>query len=289
MPLKGSLSRPPAFSGDSSPLRIPPGSTSPGSFSRPPTPMHFSGQIPHQVTLGAQRESSSPTLPQSRLPGLLPGAPRGIQRTLPSTPASSLLSISQLRRVPGTHPPTCSNSGALHWGVGGVEKRRKTSPSPTPGWTNQRGSIPEGRGGGLGLCKAAAEIPVRGRQRQQETGKRLDKRPGKQDPEMGEGAQRDLGRESRKPGRAERDPGKERRDPREGTQRPGRAESRGKEHRDPAREDRETPGGVADGRETPGLLGGWNGLKVGGRDTGRQRYRGSEGRRETETRREKEK
>ena len=34
----------------------PPGSTSPGSFSRPLTPMHFSGfsaQIPHQVTLGA--------------------------------------------------------------------------------------------------------------------------------------------------------------------------------------------------------------------------------------------
>ena len=66
-------------------------------------------------------------------------------------------------------------------------------------------------------------------------------------------------------------------------------ESREKEHRDPARESRETPEGVADSRETPGLLGGWSGLKVGGRDTGRQRYRGFEGRRETETQREKEK
>lgn len=56
--------------GGSFTIEDPPGSTSLGSFSRPLTPMHFSGfsgQIPHQVTLGAQGESSSPTLSQSRL------------------------------------------------------------------------------------------------------------------------------------------------------------------------------------------------------------------------------
>lgn len=263
----------------------PPGSTSPGSFSRPLTPMHssgFSAQIPHQVTLGAQGESSSPTLPQSRLPGLPPpppsGAPRGIQRTLPPTPASSLLSISQLRQVPGTHPSTSSNLGALHWGVGGVEKRRKTSPSPTLGWKNQRGSIPEERGGGLGLCKGAAEIPVRGRQRHQET----RQRPGKGDPEMGEGAER-PGRREQKAGKSTERPKRRNTETRQGAQRAGRKSTESQ------RESRGDPEGVADSRETPGLLGGWSGLKVGGRDTGRQRYRGFEGRRETETRREKEK
>ena len=92
---------------------------------------------------------------------------------------------------------------------------------------------------------------------------------------MGEGAER---------------PGKGEQKARKSTERPKRrsTESREKEHREPAREQGD-PEGVADSRETPGLLGGWSGLKVGGRDTGRQRYRGFEGRRETETRREKEK
>ena len=70
---------------------------------------------------------------------------------------------------------------------------------------------------------------------------------------------------------------------RQGAQRAGRKSTESQ------RESRGDPEGVADSRETPGLLGGWSGLKVGGRDTGRQRYRGFEGRRETETRREKEK
>ena len=51
-------------------------------------------------------------------------------------------------------------------------------------------------------------------------------RPGKRDPVMGEGAQRDLGREKRHPGRAQRDPGKEHRDPAKST------ESREKEQRE---------------------------------------------------------
>ena len=279
--------------GGSFTIEDPPGSTSLGSFSRPLTPMHFSGfsgQIPHQVTLGAQGESSSPTLSQSRLqacPGR--GGARGIQRTLTPTPASSLLSILLLRQVPGTHPSTCSNLGALHWGVGGVEKRRKTSPIPHPGVEEPEGQHSKGtrrrsgslQRGGRDSCPWETETL----RDQQET----RQRPGKGDPEMGEGAERPEKREQ-KAGKSTETQGKntetqekEHRDQAKST------ESREKEHRDPARESRETPEGVADSRETPGLLGGWSGLKVGGRDTGRQRSRGFEGRRETETRREKEK
>lgn len=50
---KDPLAEPLPFPGDPSPPRIPQ-KDSPGSFSRPSTPMHFpgfSGQIPHQVTL----------------------------------------------------------------------------------------------------------------------------------------------------------------------------------------------------------------------------------------------
>lgn len=217
------------------------------------------------------------------------GGARGIQRTLTPTPASSLLSILLLRQVPGTHPSTCSNLGALHWGVGGVEKRRKTSPIPHPGVEEPEGQHSKGtrrrsgslQRGGRDSCPWETETL----RDQQET----RQRPGKGDPEMGEGAERPEKREQ-KAGKSTETQGKntetqekEHRDPAKST------ESREKEHRDPARESRETPEGVADSRETPGLLGGWSGLKVGGRDTGRQRSRGFEGRRETETRREKEK
>lgn len=105
-------------------------------------------------------------------------------------------------------------------------------------------------------------------------------KPGKGDPGMGEGAQRDLGREKRHPGRAQRDPGREHRDLAKST------ESREKEHRDPGSENRETPRESQPAerlRDYWGGGGGGVGIRLGGRDTGRQRYRDVEGHREAPT------
>lgn len=75
-------------------------------------------------------------------------------------------------------PPTCSYLGwGLHWDV---EMGRKTCPSPTLRWKNQRGSIPQKWGGGL------AEV---GRQAHQETGVRQNGETPRGDSEMGEGVQ----------------------------------------------------------------------------------------------------
>lgn len=158
--------------GGSFTIEDPPGSTSLGSFSRPLTPMHFSGfsgQIPHQVTLGAQGESSSPTLSQSRLQacpggggGEGPGESRGPYH--PLLPAASFPFYCSDRYPAPTHQPV-PTWGPCTGGWGVLKRGEKLAPSPTLGWKNQRGSIPKERGGGLGLCKGAAEIPVRGRQR----------------------------------------------------------------------------------------------------------------------------
>lgn len=98
---------------------------------------------------------------------------------------------------------------------------------------------------------------------------------------MGEGAQRDLGREKRHPGRAQRDPGREHRDLAKST------ESREKEHRDPGRENRETPRESQPAERLRDYWGGgWGvvvGIRLGGRDTERQRYRDVEGHRDTPT------
>ena len=148
-----------------------------------------------------------------------------------------------------------------------MKRGEKLAPSPTLGWKNQRGSIPKERGGGLGLCKGAAEIPVRGRQRHQETSKRPDRDPGRETQRWGR-EQRDQRRESRKPGRAQRDPGKEHRDPREGTQRPG------KEHREPgertqrpSEREQGDPGGSRRQQRDPGIA--WGVEWV---ESGRQRH-----------------
>ena len=169
--------------------------------------------------------------------------------------------------------------------------KRGEKLAPPPPWGGRT------RGAAFQRDEEEVWVSAKRRQRFQSVGDRDSKRPARD-------STRDPGSETQRWGREHRETWEERAESREEhRETQGKnAETQEKEHRDPAKsrepgkrthrpseKGQGDPGGVADGRETPGLLGGCSGLKVGGRDTGRQRYKGSEGRRETETRREKEK
>lgn len=151
MPLKGSLSRSPAFSVDPSPLRIP---------LEAPALDPFPGLSPQCTSLDSLLRSHTRSLwePEGSLhhqhfrspdsqacpPPPAPGGPLGESRGPypPLLPAASFPFHSSDRYPAPTHQPV-PTWGPCTGGRGGVEKRRKTSPSPTLGWKNQRGSIPE--------------------------------------------------------------------------------------------------------------------------------------------------
>lgn len=102
-----------------------------------------------------------------------------------------------------------------------MEKGRKVSPSPTLGWKNQRGSIPEKRRGRL--SRGAAETPVSGRQRHQETSERHDIDPGRKTQTRGRKHGKTQGKNTEPQEKEHRDTGKS-------------TETREKEQRDPGRE-----------------------------------------------------
>lgn len=136
-PPKGSLKQIPS---------LPRGSLSTeGSFSRPPTPMHFpgfSGQIPHQVTLGPCpclfRNQSGAFITNTQQSGL-PGSawpPPGESRDSPPSQFTA--------QVPGSHRPTCSTLGAPCTAQGGGARggslkwgERLAPPPPGGGRTRE--------------------------------------------------------------------------------------------------------------------------------------------------------
>lgn len=82
---------------------------------------------------------------------------------------------------------------------------RKASPSPTLGWKNQRGSIPEKWGGGL--AEAGQRLGSEGDRDTKRPVRDPGERPRKGDSEIGEEPQRHQGEKAR-PGEGERgDPG----------------------------------------------------------------------------------
>lgn len=109
-----------------------------------------------QVTLGAQGGVFITNTSAVRLPGLPPTPRPGPQRVrgpCPTLPAASFPFHSSDRYPAPTHQQF--QLGALHWGWG-VLKRGKTS-LPTLGWKNQRGSIPEERGGSGSLQRGSRD------------------------------------------------------------------------------------------------------------------------------------
>lgn len=140
-PPKGSLSRSPPFPGDPSALRdpflgLPPQCTSLDFLARFRTRSLW---VPALVSSGTKVEPSSPTLssPASQAP---PGRPQGNPET--PLPPSSQLRYRALTAQPAPPwgPPALRRGGGER---GVFEMGRKASPSPTRGWKNQRGGIPE--------------------------------------------------------------------------------------------------------------------------------------------------
>lgn len=137
-------------------------------------------------------EPLSPTLssPASQAPRCCPqGNPED-----PLTLAASLPFRSSRRGRAPTPQPVPPRGPVLGcWG--NVEMGRKASPSPTLGWKNQRGSIPQKWGGGPAEECGDAKRPVRDK----------TERPRKGDPEMGVGAPENPEEEHRGPGREDRE------------------------------------------------------------------------------------